>query len=74
MGPQEGQKGKGSVEAEEARQLHELTVVQQQANATVGALITTSQALDDVEAAAADVERAKGRDDAEACAAPSAVA
>lgn len=61
----EGQKGKGSVEAEEARQLQELTVVQQQANATVSALMTTSRALDDVEAAAADVERAKGRADAE---------
>jgi len=53
----------GTVAAEEAKQVHDLELVQQQANQTVMALQSTAAALDEVEAAAAAVERAKGGDD-----------
>lgn len=57
----------GTVAAEEAKQVHDLELVQQQANQTVMALQSTAAALDEVEAAAAAVERAKGGDDEKAC-------
>ncbi len=58
---QEGGKGgAGSVAAEEARQLRDLGLVRRQANETLAALQTTADALDEVEGAAAAVERAKG--------------
>jgi hypothetical protein len=53
----------GSAEAEEKRQLADLGVVAQQAAATLSALNTTAAALDEVEDAAAAVERAKGHAD-----------
>ena len=53
----------GGVAAEEARQLADLEVVMRQSNATLEALQGTADALDELEAAAAAVERAKGRAD-----------
>jgi hypothetical protein len=53
----------GSAEAEEKRQLADLGLVAQQAAATLSALNTTAAALDEVEDAAAAVERAKGHAD-----------
>jgi hypothetical protein len=53
----------GSAEAEEQRQLADLGLVAQQAAATLAALNTTAAALDEVEEAAAAVERAKGHAD-----------
>ena len=53
----------GSAEAEEKRQLADLGLVAQQAAATLSALNTTVAALDEVEEAAAAVERAKGHAD-----------
>lgn len=53
----------GSAEAEEKRQLADLGLVARQAAATLSALKTTAAALDEVEDAAAAVERAKGHAD-----------
>lgn len=53
----------GGAEAEEAQQLADLRAVARQAEATLAALQSTADALDEVEEAAAAVERAKGHED-----------
>lgn len=57
----------GGAEAEEARQLADLGAVARQAAATLAALQTTASALDEVEEAAAAVERAKGHANEQVC-------